>query len=81
MGNRLINARAETAAEKPAFRAALRHRRCLVAADGFYEWQHAGTRKQPYFFQLRDQSPFAFAGLWEAWQGPEAPGASRPARC
>ena len=49
----------------------MRRRRCLVVADGFYEWQHAGTRKQPYFFQLRDQRPFAFAGLWEAWQGPE----------
>ena len=72
VGNRLINARAETAAEKPAFRAALRRRRCLVAADGFYEWQHTGQRKQPFYFHLRDQRPFGFAGLWETWQGPEA---------
>ncbi len=71
LGNRLINARAETAAAKPAFRAALRQRRCLVAADGFYEWQHTGARKQPYYFHLRDQGPFALAGLWERWQGPE----------
>jgi putative SOS response-associated peptidase YedK len=71
LGNRLINARAETAAQKPAFRAALRQRRCLVVADGFYEWQHTASRKQPYFFQLRDQRPFGFAGLWERWQGPE----------
>ena len=69
IGSRLINARAETAAEKPAFRTALRQRRCLVAADGFYEWQQAGRTKQPYFIHLRDDRPFAFAGLWEAWEG------------
>lgn len=71
MGDRLINARAETAADKPAFRAALRRRRCLVAADGFYEWQRTGPRKHPYFIRLRDDRPFAFAGLWELWEGPD----------
>lgn len=71
IGNRLINARAETVAEKPAFRAALRRRRCLVAADGFYEWRRAGATKQPYFIHLADDRPFAFAGLWERWEGPD----------
>jgi len=66
-----INARAETAAEKPAFRAAFRRRRCLVLADGFYEWRKTGRQKQPYFLRLRDDRPFAFAGLWEAWEGAE----------
>lgn len=71
IGSRLINARAETAASKPAFRAAMRRRRCLVAADGFYEWRAGGPKKQPYFIHFRDDRPFAFAGLWEAWEGPQ----------
>jgi putative SOS response-associated peptidase YedK len=71
VGNRMINARAETAAQKPAFRTALRRRRCLLAADGFYEWQRAGKQKQPYYIRLSDDRPFGFAGLWEAWQGPD----------
>ena len=72
IGNRMINARAETVAEKPAFRAAFRRRRCLVAADGFYEWQNTdGGAKQPYFIRLADDAPFAIAGLWERWSAPD----------
>jgi len=71
IGGRMINARAETVAEKPAFRAALRARRCLVLADGFYEWQQLGTRKQPHHIRMRDGRPFAFAGLWERWTPPD----------
>ncbi len=66
-----INARSESAANKPAFRDAFHKRRCLIPADGFFEWQKRGTRKQPYYFQHRDGRPFAFAGLWERWQGTE----------
>lgn len=69
VGNRLINARAESVADKPAFRAAFRRRRCLVLADGFYEWRRSGPKKQPFFIRLRDDRPFAFAGLWESWEG------------
>ncbi len=68
IGNRLINARSETAAEKPAFRAAFRHRRCLVAADGFYEWQKLASGKQPFYVRLRDGGGFGIAGLWERWE-------------
>lgn len=73
-GARVINARGETVAEKPAFRASFRHRRCLILADGYYEWQRIGTRKQAHYFRLRDCRPFAFAGLWDVWRpGTESP--------
>ena len=72
IGNRLINARAESAAEKPAFRSAFKSRRCLVPADGYYEWKkEKGGQKQPYLARNSDGSPFAFAGLWEKWLAPE----------
>jgi putative SOS response-associated peptidase YedK len=70
IGNRLINARAETVATKPAFRGALRERRCLIVTDGFYEWQAQGRRKQPWCIRMQDGRPFAFAGLWERWTDP-----------
>lgn len=69
MGNKLINARVETVHEKPAFRRAFQKRRCLVPADGFLEWKREGDKKVPYFFHLRDNSIFAFAGLWEEFKG------------
>jgi putative SOS response-associated peptidase YedK len=68
-GYSTINARAETVATRPAFRSALRLRRCLIAADGFYEWRKLGKGKQPYFIRLKGGEPFAFAGLWERWEG------------
>ena len=74
IGSQLINARAETVAIKPAFRKAFRERRCLILADGFFEWQRRGLHKQPFHIRMRDGRPFAFAGLWEYWEGPEGPG-------
>ena len=71
IGARMINARSETASQKPSFRAAFRRRRCLVIADGFYEWQKQNGTKQPFFIHLDDGRPFAFAGLWEHWQAPD----------
>lgn len=71
IGNRLINARAETAADKPSFRDAFRQRRCLVLADGFFEWKKRQGGKEPYLVRLHDGRPFAFAGLWERWRSPE----------
>jgi putative SOS response-associated peptidase YedK len=73
IGSRMINARAETLAEKPAFRSAFRRRRCLVVADGFYEWrlEGDGKRKTPMYIRLEGGEPFAFAGLWEIWQSPD----------
>ena len=66
----LSNARGESAADKPAFRAAMKRRRCLIPADGFYEWQAVGGRKQPFYVRAKSGEPFAFAGLWETWTGP-----------
>jgi putative SOS response-associated peptidase YedK len=71
IGNRIINARAETLAAKPAFRIALRKRRCLIPADGFYEWQKLGNTKQPLRIVLRSRKPFGFAGLWDTWTSPQ----------
>jgi putative SOS response-associated peptidase YedK len=71
IGARMINARSESVAEKPAFRAPFKNRRCLVPADGFYEWKRTGRVKQPYFFSMSDARVYAFAGLWDRWQGPD----------
>ena len=70
IGNRMINARRETVAQKPSFRSALQRRRCLVLADGFYEWQKVGKSKRPMRIVLKSREPFAFAGLWETWRDP-----------
>lgn len=67
----LINARGESVTQKPAFRAAMKRRRCLIPADGFYEWKSVAGRKQPYFVHARSGAPLAFAGLWETWIGPD----------
>jgi putative SOS response-associated peptidase YedK len=66
----LLNARGESVTDKPAFRNAMKRRRCLIPADGFYEWQAGGGRKQPYYIRAKSGAPFAFAGLWETWEGP-----------
>jgi putative SOS response-associated peptidase YedK len=73
IGSRMINARSETAPEKPSFRRAFRERRCLILADGFYEWRRTNGAKQPYYIRMKEGRPFAFAGLWESWKddGPE----------
>ena len=72
IASKLINARSETLAEKPSFRQAFTKRRCLILADGFYEWQKSAKgSSQPFYFQRIDKKPFAFAGLWEFWKSPE----------
>jgi putative SOS response-associated peptidase YedK len=71
IGVKMINARAETVADKPSFRSAFKRRRCLVVADGFYEWQRQENKKQPFYFRLQHEQPFGFAGLWEQWHSPE----------
>ncbi len=68
---KMFNARAETVAEKPSFRTAFKRRRCLIPATRFYEWKKEGKNKEPYAIGLADETPFAMAGLWESWQGPE----------
>lgn len=70
MGVRMINARVETISEKPAFREPFKSRRCLVPADGFYEWEKQGTERTPYYFQLSESQPFGMAGLWDEWHDP-----------
>ena len=78
IGSRMINARVETVTSKPAFRAALKQRRCLIPANGFYEWKGTAGNKQPYYFQLPSGEPFAFAGLYELWEDKEAPPETGP---
>ncbi len=70
LGAKMINARAETLAEKPSFKTALQRRRCLIPADGFYEWKSEGKVKQPMHIRFKDERIFAFAGLWDEWNGP-----------
>jgi putative SOS response-associated peptidase YedK len=83
IGDRLINARAESIATKPAYKRAFQKRRCIVPADGFYEWRKVPghTAKQPYFVYRRDREPLAFAGLWEIWHDPEHPDGERIRSC
>lgn len=80
IGNRMINARAETVAEKNSFKSAFKKRRCLILADGFFEWQRNQSNsgpKQPYYIRLETGSPYAFAGLWESWEGEDGRGNPR----
>jgi putative SOS response-associated peptidase YedK len=83
IGDRLINARAESIATKPAYKRAFARRRCIIPADGFYEWRAVAGRKQkqPYFIFRRDREPLAFAGLWEVWHDPDDPDAERVRSC
>lgn len=70
-GSHLINARSETVTEKAAFRHAIKYRRCIAPASGFYEWEHSGGKKQPYYIQLAHQAPMCLAGVWEKWKAPD----------
>lgn len=70
-GSRMINARSETVAEKPSFRHAIKYRRCIIPTSGFYEWEHTGNKKQPYYIQLAERSPMCIAGIWETWKAPD----------
>jgi putative SOS response-associated peptidase YedK len=70
IGSHMINARSETVHEKPAFRQAIKFRRCIITADGFYEWMHSGDKKQPYYIRMADGSPMLLAGLWDHWKSP-----------
>jgi len=72
IGHKLINPRGETVAEKPSFRKSFQSQRCLVLADGFYEWKQEGKAKQPYYIRFKDHRPFVFAGLWERWEKTES---------
>ena len=80
IGNKLINSRSETEAEKPAFREAFKKRRCLIPTDAFYEWQkQKDGSKQPYFIRMEDKQPFAFGGIWDSfWQVDEGVAVERP---
>lgn len=78
IGSRMINARVETITSKPAFKAAIKHRRCLIPADGFYEWKGRAGDKQPFYFCRPSEEPLAFAGLWEVWTDKDAPPEARP---
>ena len=71
IGNRMINARAETLLEKPSFRKLVSQRRCIIPADGFYEWRREGNGKVPVWIHLKNKEPFAFAGLWDSWRHPQ----------
>lgn len=71
IGSRMINARCETVAEKPAFRGAIRYRRCLIPASGFFEWKQSDNKKVPFYIRRQDQAPMAFAGIWDTWKGQE----------
>lgn len=71
IGSKLINARSETVTEKPSFREAFKKRRCIIPADGFYEWQRTGSQKRPFYFKLKDDRLFGFAGLWAKWLTPD----------
>ena len=78
IGSRMINARVETITSKPAFRVAIKQRRCLIPANGFYEWKGKAGNKQPFCFHLASGEPIAFAGLWEAWENKNAPSDAEP---